>query len=79
MALEDLIPDYDDRKAFVGKFTMACSKAISELREMKSNLTEEHAADELETRIRKEMGPDWPLPRPELLQMARGVLEDRRP
>jgi hypothetical protein len=78
VALEDLIPDHDERAAFVTKFTMACSKAVHDLREEAPDLTEPQVADELEVRIRADIGPAWPLPRPQLLQLARDVLAERR-
>lgn len=77
MALEDLIPDHDERLAFVKKFTLASAKSMHDLREENRDLTEHETADELELRIRSEIGPSFPLPRPQLLQLARDVLEDR--
>lgn len=76
MALIDLIPDHDERAAFVKKFTLASAKAMHDLREEGTEgMSEAQVADELELRIRGDIGPDWPLPRPELLQLARDVLE----
>lgn len=77
MSLKDLIPDDDERAAFVSKFTMASAKAMHDLREENATLTETQVADELEARIRRDIGPDWPLPRRQLLQVARDVLADR--
>lgn len=77
MTLKDLIPDDNERAAFVSNFTMASAKAMHDLREENAALTETQVADELEARIRRDIGPDWPLPRPQLLQLARDVLADR--
>jgi hypothetical protein len=77
MTLKDLFPDDDDRAAFVRAFTMASAKAMHDLREENASFTEAQVADELESRIRREIGTVWPLPRHQLLQLARDVLADR--
>ncbi|MDQ0925663.1 hypothetical protein QF038_004171 [Pseudarthrobacter sp. W1I19] len=74
MSLENLIPDHDERAAFVRTFTLASAKAMHDLRNRNQGLTEDQLADELEIRIRSEIGPGFPLPRPQLLQLARDVL-----
>lgn len=76
MSLEDLIPDDGERAAFVRQFTLASAKAMRDLREESRVLTKDQVADELEHRIRIEIGSSFPLPRPQLLQMAQDVLEN---
>jgi hypothetical protein len=73
MSLEEQIPDHDERAAFVRKFTLASAKAMHDLRNEKLDLSEEQMADELEVRIRSEIGPGFHLGRPQLLQLARDV------
>jgi hypothetical protein len=74
MSLKDQIPDDDQRVEFVRTFTMAAAKAMHDLREENGNLSEDQTANELERRIRLEIGQDFPLPRPQLLQLAEDVL-----
>jgi hypothetical protein len=74
MSLEEQIPDYGERAAFFRKLTLASAKAMHDLRNEKLDLTEDQMADELEVRIRSEIGPDFHLGRPQLLQLARDVL-----
>lgn len=76
MSLEALIPDYEERAAFVRKFALACAKAMHDLKRESPALSENQMADELERRMRIEIGPDFPLPRPQLLQLTQDVLED---
>jgi hypothetical protein len=77
VSLEARIPDHEERAAFVKKFTLACAKAMHDLRKESPALSENQVADELERRIRIEIGADFPLPRPQLMQLARDVLGDR--
>jgi hypothetical protein len=70
-------PDHEKRAAFVRKFTLTSAKAMHDLRRESLPLSESQIADELARRIRIDFGPDFPLPRPQLLQLVRDVFEGR--
>lgn len=76
MSLEEQIPNHDERAAFVRTFTLASAKAMHDLRSENQGLTEDQLVEELEVRIRSEIGPSFPLPRPQLLQLARDVMDN---
>lgn len=75
MSLKDLIPNDDERASFVEQFTFASAKAMHDLREEDTSMTVDQTADELEKRIREHIGPSFPLPRLQLIQLAKDVLK----
>jgi hypothetical protein len=55
---------------------LASAKVMRDLRDEERDVTEDQMADELEVRIRNEIGPGLQLARPQLPQLAREILGD---